>query len=122
MDTDSRVDDGRAICRLLCGAADQYTVDRWYDRRALMLSVRLSTAGMVATGIVSCTAWLSFGILAVVDADGTRVGVLPRLWLLALIILIAGSAAAALRLSWRVSLPLFLISPCRPPVVAAARP
>ena len=73
-----------------------------------MLSVRLSTAGMVATGIVSCTAWLSFGVLAVVDADGTRIGVLPRLWLLALTILIAGSAAAALRLSWRVSLPLFL--------------
>ena len=73
-----------------------------------MLSVRLSMAGMVATGIVGCTAWLSFGVLAVVDADGTRVGVLPRLWLLALTILIAGSAAAALRLSWRVSLPLFL--------------
>ena len=73
-----------------------------------MQSVRLSTAGMVATGIVGCTAWLSFGVLAVVDADGTRIGVLPRLWLLALTILIAGSAAAALRLSWRVSLPLFL--------------
>ena len=73
-----------------------------------MQSVRLSTAGMVATGIVGLTAWLSFGVLAVVDADGTRIGVLPRLWLLALTILIAGSAAAALRLSWRVSLPLFL--------------
>ena len=73
-----------------------------------MLSVRLSTAGMVAAGIVGCTAWLCFGVLAVVDADGTRIGVLPRFWLLALTILIAGSTAAALRLSWPVSLPFFL--------------
>ena len=73
-----------------------------------MLSVRLSPAAMVATVIVGCTVWLSFGVLAVVEANRTRVGVLPRLWLLALTILVAGSAAAVSRLSWRASLPLFL--------------
>jgi hypothetical protein len=62
----------------------------------------------VAALIVGCTVWLSFGVLAVVDTNGTRVGVLPPLWWLALTILIPGSAVVALRLSWQSSLPLLL--------------
>ena len=39
---------------------------------------------LVATmmAIVGGALWLSFGVLAVVDADGTRIGVLPRVGLL----------------------------------------
>ncbi len=45
--------------------------------------------------------WLSLGILAVVDANNTRVGVLPPVWLLALSIVLAMAAAAAFPRLWR---------------------
>ena len=72
-----------------------------------MLSDRLAKTTLVAMVIVGATIWLSFGVLAVTD-DGTRIGVLPRISVLALIILIAVSAAAASRLSWQTGLPLCL--------------
>ena len=73
-----------------------------------MLSDRLSKTTMVAMVVVGAIVWLSVGVLAVVTDDGTRVGVLPRVSLLALTVVIAVSAAAAFRLSWRSGLPLWL--------------
>src|SRR4029453_6438123 len=77
-------------------------------RTARMLSPRLSKTTVAAMVMVGAAVWLSFGVLAVVSDDGTRVGVLPRVSLLALTILIAVSAAAASRLSWQAGLPLCL--------------
>ena len=73
-----------------------------------MLSDRLSKATLCVTVVVGGTAWLSFGVLAVVDDGATRIGVLPPAWLLALTVLIAVSAAAIFRLSSRPALPLWL--------------
>lgn len=72
-----------------------------------MLSGRLSTTTVVTAGVVGVAVWLSFGVLAV-TGDGTRVGVLPRFWLLACAVLMSGVAAAALRPSWLAALPLSL--------------
>ena len=72
-----------------------------------MLPDRLATTTLGAMIVVGAAVWLSFGVLAV-SGDGTRIGVLPRLWLLAASILIASVAAAALRLSPRTALPLCL--------------
>jgi hypothetical protein len=73
-----------------------------------MLLDRLSKATIVAMAIVGGTAWLSFGVLAILDGGATRIGVLPRVSLLALTILIAISVAAMSRLSGRAALPLCL--------------
>ncbi|HEV3484663.1 MAG TPA: hypothetical protein VG106_04600, partial [Vicinamibacterales bacterium] len=73
-----------------------------------MLSDRLSKATLVAMVVVGGTAWLSFGVLAVVDDGAARIGVLPPAWLLALTVLIAVSAAAIFRLSSRAALPFWL--------------
>ena len=51
-----------------------------------MLSYRLSKTTILAMVLVGTAAWLSFGVLAVVNDDGTRVGVFPPVSLLALTI------------------------------------
>ena len=73
-----------------------------------MLSDRLSKGTLLGMVIVGATVWLSFAGLAVLDGDGTRIGVLPPLWLLGLTILISVSGAAAVRLSCQTALPLWL--------------
>ena len=74
---------------------------------ARMRPDRLTAATLVSMVVVGATVWLSFGVLAV-TGDGTRIGLLPRLWLLASTILITSAASAALRLSPRTALPLCL--------------
>ena len=73
-----------------------------------MLSHRLSKTTILAMALVGTAAWLSFGVLAVVNDDGTRIGVFPRGSLLALTILIAVSAATAAKLTLQAALPLCL--------------
>ena len=70
---------------------------------------RLSKTTLAAAVSVGTALWLSFGILAVTDADrARRIGLLPPLWLLAVLVVVAIAAAAVTRLSSRTSLPLFL--------------
>ena len=69
---------------------------------------RPSVATIVTMVIVGAAAWLSFGVLAIADDGGARIGVLPRVALLALALLIAVSAATLSRLSSRAALPLWL--------------
>ena len=73
-----------------------------------MLSYRLSKTTILAMVLVGTAAWLSFAVLAVVNDDGTRVGVFPPASLLALTILTAVSAATAAKLTWQSALPLCL--------------
>ncbi len=70
---------------------------------------RLSKTTLAAAVSVGTTVWLSLGLLAVTDADrARRIGVLPPLWLLAVLVVAAIAVAAATRLPSRTSLPLFL--------------
>jgi len=74
-----------------------------------MLRARLSKTTLAAALLTGTTAWLSLGSLAAADADRAgRIGLLPPLWLLALLVLAAVALAAATRLASRTSLPLFL--------------
>jgi hypothetical protein len=70
---------------------------------------RLSKTTLAAAVCVGTALWLSFGILSVTDADrARRIGLLPPLWLLAVLVVGAIAAATVTRLSQRTSLPLFL--------------
>jgi len=71
---------------------------------------RVSKTTLFAALCVSTVVWLSLGILALTDADGThRVGVLPPVWLLVILVVAAIAAAAVARRSWRDGLPLLLL-------------
>ena len=79
-------------------------------RRAQMASGRVSKTMLVVALGVSTVIWLSLGILALTDADGAhRVGVLPAVWLLGIIMVVAITTAAIARPSWRGALPLLLL-------------
>ena len=70
---------------------------------------RVSAGAIAAAACAGATLWLSFGVLAVTDAErARRVGVLPPLWLAAGLVCVAVALAVAIRLSSRASLPLFL--------------
>jgi hypothetical protein len=70
----------------------------------------VSKTALVAALCLSTIIWLSFGVLALTDADGAhRIAVLPPVWLLAITMAVAAAAAAAARPSWRAFLPLLLL-------------
>ena len=74
-----------------------------------MLRARLSKTSLAAALLTGTAAWFSLGSLAVADADrARRIGLLPPLWLLALLVLSAVAVAAVTRLASRTCLPLFL--------------
>jgi hypothetical protein len=80
------------------------------SRLAQMAPGRVSKTTLAAALCVSTVVWLSLGILALTDADGAhRVGVLPPVWLLGVLIVVAIAAAAVARPSWRGGLPLLLL-------------
>ena len=71
---------------------------------------RVSKTTVFAALCVSTVIWLSLGILALTDADGAdRVGVLPPVWLLGILMVVAIAAVAVARPSWRGGLPLLLL-------------
>lgn len=71
---------------------------------------RVSKTTLFAALCVGTAIWLSLGILALTDANGAhRVGVLPPVWLLGIIMVAAIATAAVARLSWRSGLPLLLL-------------
>ena len=106
-----------------CSVADQHGTDvRCYDSHARMLSDRLSKGTLLGMVIVGATVWLSFAVLAVLDGDGTRIGVLPPLWLLGLTILISVSGAATVRLSCPDGPSVVAVSPGRASVDTCPSP
>jgi hypothetical protein len=67
------------------------------------------TKGTVAVAIVLGTAaWLSFGILAIVDPTGVRIGILPSAWVLLALILIVFAIVVYVAPSQRIRLTLVL--------------
>jgi hypothetical protein len=77
--------------------------------RRPMTRGRLSKTTAAAAVCVSAAIWTSFGLLAVTSADSARrIGVLPSPWLLPLLIVAVLGLFAAIGLSSRASLPLFL--------------
>ena len=73
------------------------------------MSPRLSLTTIGAAVCVGVAAWLSIGDLAVSDAAGaSRIGLLPPAWSLPLSVGAVLAVLAALRVSSRASLPLFL--------------
>ena len=76
--------------------------------RRRMLPGRLSRTMLAAAVCAGTAAWLSLGILAVIDAGGRRIGVLPPVWLLAVFVLLAIVSVAVARIPTRAGLLLFL--------------
>jgi hypothetical protein len=71
--------------------------------------VLVSKTTLAAAVCVGTTLWLSLGILAVTDADRVRrIGLLPPLWLLVVLVVATIAVVTAMRLSSQSSLPLFL--------------
>jgi hypothetical protein len=80
------------------------------SRLAQMAPGRVSKTTLAAALYVGTAIWLSLGILALTDADGAhRVGVLPPVWLLGIIIFVAIATAGVARPSWHGGLPLLLL-------------
>lgn len=75
-------------------------------------------------GIAGASLWTSFGTLAVPSASTLRVGTLPPLWLLALLIVIGALAGVVSRMStsalWPLALTVLLWLPWLPIPVPAA--
>jgi hypothetical protein len=74
-----------------------------------MLSTRLSRTGLAAAVVAGCAAWVSAGVLAVLDA-GHRVGVLSSPWLLVLCVAGAIGAAWVARLTADAAIPIFVLT------------